>query len=92
MYNHHQSADCERLVSAHNTVKTNSRSRLERETISNYLYVNINMTTILSKFDPRPAVRHRELISFTFLVNGKRQGRNFLTVFSCNLYVLDFLS
>ena len=51
------SADCERLVSAYNTVKTNSRNRLERETISNYLYVNINMP-VLSKFDPRPAVRH----------------------------------
>jgi type IV secretory pathway VirB4 component len=51
------SADCERLVSACNTIKTNSRNRLERETISNYLYVNINMP-VLSKFDPRPAVRH----------------------------------
>ena len=51
------SADCERLVSAYNTVKTNSRNRLERETISNYLYVNINMP-VLSKFGPRPAVRH----------------------------------
>lgn len=51
------SADCERLVSAYNTLKTNSRNRLECETISNYFYVNINMP-VLSKFDPRPAVRH----------------------------------
>ena len=29
------SADCKRLVSAYNTVKTNSRIRLERKTISN---------------------------------------------------------
>ena len=33
-----------------------------------------------------------ESLSFTFPVNGKRQGRNVLTEFSCNLYVLDFLS
>ena len=39
------------------TLKTKSRNRLERETIGNYLYVNINMP-VMSKFDPRLAVHH----------------------------------
>ena len=38
------------------------------------------------------AVNTLESLSFTFPVHGKRQGQNFLTEFSFNLYVLDFLS
>ena len=49
------SADCERLVFAQNTIKTNSRSHLQRQTISQYLYININMPVVAS-FDTRPVV------------------------------------
>ena len=61
-------ADCERLISAYNRLKSTFRSRLDRKTIVDYLYINVNMPT-LSNFDPRPAVlkwlsdkerRHRE--------------------------------
>ena len=51
------SADCERLISAYNLLKTNSRSSLERDTITDYLYVRINMPPLV-EFDPRPAVLH----------------------------------
>ena len=51
------SADCERLVSVYSNLKTSTRSRLLRETISNYLYVNMNMP-VLTMFDPRPAVHY----------------------------------
>ena len=49
------SADCERSISAYNLLKTTNRSCLNRQTISNYLHININMPP-LSAFDPRPAV------------------------------------
>ena len=49
------STDFERLVIAYNTLKTASRDELHRDTISHYLYININMPA-LSKFNPRPAV------------------------------------
>lgn len=61
-------ADCERLISAYNRLKTTYRANLDRQTIVDYLYINVNMP-ILSNFDPRPAVlkwllekarRHRE--------------------------------
>ena len=49
------SVDCECIISAYNRLKSINRSRLERQTISDYLYVNVNMTSLCS-FDPRPAV------------------------------------
>lgn len=49
------SADCERLISAYNRLKSNSRASLNRETIVDYLYINVNMPP-LSEFDARPAV------------------------------------
>jgi hypothetical protein len=50
-----QSADCERIISAYNRLKTNLKCNLARQTISDYLYVYMNMPT-LSEFDVRPAV------------------------------------
>ena len=38
-----QSADCERLISAYNRLKSDVRSPLDCETISDYLYVFVNM-------------------------------------------------
>ena len=49
------SADCERLISAYNRLKTFLRTSLDRDTISDYLYVHVNMP-VLCNFDPRPAV------------------------------------
>ena len=40
-----------------NLFKTNSRSSLERDTITDCLYVRINMSPLV-EFDPRPAVLH----------------------------------
>ena len=51
------SADCERIISLYNIVKSADRSLLNRQTISDYLYINMNMP-LLSDFDPRPAVLH----------------------------------
>jgi len=51
------SADCERLISAYNRLKSAYRCSLDQETIGNYLYVHTNMPP-LSGFDPRPAVLH----------------------------------
>ena len=51
------SADCERLISVYSNLKTSARSRLLRETISNYLCVNMKMP-VLTMFDPRPAVHY----------------------------------
>ena len=51
------SADWERLVSVYSSLKTSSRNRLQLQTISHYLHVNINIL-VLSKFDPKPTV-HR---------------------------------
>jgi len=50
-----QSADCERLISAYNRLKTDARSTLECETINDYLYILLNMPP-LAQYDPRPAV------------------------------------
>ena len=50
-----QSADCERLISAYNRLKSSQRNSLEHATMGNYLYVHINMPPLTS-FDPRPAV------------------------------------
>ena len=49
------SADCERIISAYNRLKSNSRSSLDQDTIIDYLYVLMNMPA-LDQFDPRPAV------------------------------------
>ena len=49
------SADCERMISAYNRLKSVSRSSLDHKTISNYLYVYANMPTLCS-YDPRPSV------------------------------------
>lgn len=51
------SADCERVVSANNNLKTNKRTRLLISTENSYLYIHFNMT-VLSKWNPRPAVSH----------------------------------
>ena len=51
------SADCERIISLYNIVKSADRSLLNRQTISDYLYINMNMP-LVSDFDPRPAVLH----------------------------------
>ena len=48
------SADCERLISAYNSIKSVSRCSQPRETISDYLYIHINMPSV-SNFDVRPA-------------------------------------
>jgi hypothetical protein len=62
------SADCERIISAYNRLKSTFRANLDRETIVDYLYINLNMPK-LGNFDPRPSVlkwltdkdrRHRE--------------------------------
>ena len=49
------SADCERIISAYNRLKTFLRTSLDRDTISDYLYVHVNMPVVCN-FDPRPAV------------------------------------
>ena len=51
------SADCERLISAYNRLKTDSRCRLDNETVKNYLYILLNMPP-LANYDPRPAVTY----------------------------------
>ena len=49
------SADCERVISLYNKIKSTCRSSLQRQTISDYLYINMNMPP-LCDFDPRPAI------------------------------------
>lgn len=49
------SADCERIISANNNLKTNKRTSLAISTENCYLYIHFNMTT-LEKWDVRPAV------------------------------------
>lgn len=49
------SADCERVISANNNLKTNKRSNLTISTENSYLYVHFNMPT-LDKWDVRNAV------------------------------------
>ena len=49
------SADCERLISLSNKVKSTSRASCQRQTVSDYLYINMNMPP-LCEFAPRPAV------------------------------------
>ena len=46
---------CGVLISAYNRLKSHLRASLNRETIVDYLYINVNMPP-LSEFDPRPAV------------------------------------
>ena len=48
------SADCERVILLYNKVKSICRSSLKRQTMSDYLYINMNMPPLCS-FDPRPA-------------------------------------
>jgi hypothetical protein len=48
------SADCERVISLYNKVKSTCRSSLKCQTMSDYLYIHMNMPP-LSAFDPRPA-------------------------------------
>ena len=50
-----QSADCERLISAYNHLKTDARPTLECKTINDYLYILLNMPP-LAQYDPRPAI------------------------------------
>ena len=56
-----QSADCERLISAYNRLKTDARSSLTGEVVNDYLYILMNMPPIVQtvQFDPYPAVRHK---------------------------------
>ena len=51
------SADCERIISHYNIIKSAERSSFNRQTISDYLYIYMNMP-LLCNFDPRPAVLH----------------------------------
>ncbi|CAB3991770.1 Hypothetical predicted protein [Paramuricea clavata] len=52
------SADVERLISLYiNQLKTSDRFCLTNETVSHYLYVNLNMP-VLAEFNPRPAVEY----------------------------------
>ena len=48
------SVDCKRVISLYNKVKSICRSSLKRQTMSDYLYINMNMPPLCS-FDPRPA-------------------------------------
>ena len=49
------SADCEHVISLYNKIKSTCRSSLHRQTISDYLCINMNMPP-LCDFDPRPAI------------------------------------
>ena len=49
------SADCERVISLYNKIKFTCRSSLQQQTISDYLYINMNMPP-LCDFDSRPAI------------------------------------
>ena len=48
------SADCERAISLYNKIKSTCRSSFKRQTVSDYLYIHMNMPQ-LCDFDPRPA-------------------------------------
>ena len=48
------SADCERVISLYNKIKSKCRSSFKRRTVSDYLYIHMNMSQ-LCDFDPRPA-------------------------------------
>ena len=48
------SADCERVISLYNKIKPTCRSSFKRQTVSDYLYIHMNMPQ-LCDFDPRPA-------------------------------------
>ena len=48
------SADCERIISFYNKIKSTCRSSFKRQTMSVYLYIHMNMLQ-LCDFDPRPA-------------------------------------
>lgn len=50
------SADCERIISANNNLKTNERANLTISTENCYLYIHFNMPT-LQKWEVRPALR-----------------------------------
>ena len=49
------SADCERVISQYNKVKSTCRASFDRQTVSDYLYINMNMPP-LCEYDPRPAI------------------------------------
>jgi len=49
------SADCEQVISKYNKVKSTCRASFDRQTVSDYLYINMNMPP-LCEYDPRPAV------------------------------------
>ena len=48
------SADCERVISLYNKIKSTCRSSFKRQTVSDYLYIHMNVPQ-LCDFDPRPA-------------------------------------
>ena len=48
------SAHCERVISLYNKIKSTCRSSFKRQTVSDYLYIHMNMPQ-LCDFDPRPA-------------------------------------
>lgn len=51
------SADCGRVISANNNLKTNKRASLLVSTENDYLYIHFNIPP-LEKWNPRPAVTH----------------------------------
>ena len=48
------SADCERVISLYSKIKSICSSSLKRQTMSDYLCINMNVPPLCS-FDPRPA-------------------------------------
>ena len=48
------SADCERVISLYNKIKSTCRSSFKCQTVSDYLYIHVNMPQ-LCDFDPKPA-------------------------------------
>lgn len=53
----HNSADCERVISANNNLKTNKRMCVTTSTENCYLYIHFNMPP-LEQWNPRSAVLH----------------------------------
>jgi hypothetical protein len=51
----HHAADCERIISAYNRLKSTFRNSFDRRTIVDYLFIHVNMPA-LNNFDARPAV------------------------------------
>lgn len=61
-------ADCERIISLYNRLKSTFCNSFDRQTIVDYLYIHFNMPA-LCNFDPRPAV-------FKWLSDKNRRQRD----------------